>query len=115
MLLLIGVPLFTPSTRFLANSKNICSFSVDTFASRIIERINGSTPTITPMPMTKKKNLSPAKKDTAMIINDAMIPVMCTFFISILYVRLFYLQKHQKTDVYSNNSQNHDKSYGPRA
>ncbi len=57
MLLLIGFPALTLSTRFLANSKNISSFSLETFVSWITVNTNGADPIIIPIPITKKKAL----------------------------------------------------------
>ena len=55
-LLLIGVPVFTLSTKFLANSKNISSFSCDSLVFCITVNTKGATPAKTPNQIIKKKS-----------------------------------------------------------
>src|SRR3989344_5934746 len=101
MLLLMGVPVFTLSTRFLENSRNICSFSFNSLASLIKDRTNGSKPEITPSPIIRKKNfVSTIKNERLTIIKEAASPMMCIFLIFILLSFSFLRGKREKFPVF---------------
>src|SRR3989344_9431781 len=101
MLLLMGVPVFTLSTRFLENSRNICSFSFNSLASLINDRTNGSKPEITPSPIIRKKNfVSTIKNERLTIIKEAASPMRCIFLIFILLSFSFLRGKREKFPVF---------------